>query len=155
MTTMTGEFLSKRRIAVAGVSRQPATHGANAVYRRLKERGYEVYAVNPNADKVEGDRAYHDLRSIPDGVDAVVIATAARHSDSIVRDCKALGVSEVWMHAGPGESSVSPTAVDYGRANGMNVIAGGCPLMFDPTADFGHRCIRWVLELRGVVPKGI
>jgi hypothetical protein len=45
------------------------------VYRRLRERGYEVFAVNPKADEVEGDRSYHDLRSIPGGVDAVVIGT--------------------------------------------------------------------------------
>ena len=155
MNTLTGEFLSQRRIAVTGVSREPASHGANAVYRRLKERGYEVFAVNPNADTVEGDRAYHDLRAIPGGVDAVVIATAARHGTEIVRQCKELGVNRVWMHAGPGESSVSEDAVEYCRAHGMSVIAGGCPLMFEPTADFGHRCIRWLLERRGVVPTGI
>jgi predicted CoA-binding protein len=39
------------------------------------QRGYEVFAVNPNADQVEGDRCFHDLKSIPGGVDAVVIGT--------------------------------------------------------------------------------
>ena len=67
------EFLSHKRVAVTGVSRTPGSHGSNAVYKRLRERGYEVFAVNPNADQVEGDRAYHDLRSIPGGVEAVVI----------------------------------------------------------------------------------
>ena len=155
MGTLTSDFLTQRRIAVAGVSRVPATHGANTVYRRLKTRGYDVFAVNPNTETVEGDRAYRDLRSIPGGVDAVVIGTAAKRAPSIVRECKELGISRVWMHAGLSESSVSPEAVEYCRANDMTVIAGGCPLMFDPTADFGHRCMRWFLERRGVVPKGI
>lgn len=155
MATLTSDFLSQKRIAVAGVSRKPATHGANAIYRRLKARGYEVFAVNPNASAVEGDRAYPDLSSIPGGVDGVVIATAARHADPIVREAKELGVSRVWMHAGPAESSVSSTAVDYCRANDMSVIPGGCPLMFGGTADLGHRCMRWLLERRGVVPSGI
>ena len=44
-------------MAVTGVSRTPKSHGSNVVYKRLRERGYEVFAVNPNADEVEGDRA--------------------------------------------------------------------------------------------------
>ena len=70
------EFLAHKRIAVTGVSRKAGDHGSNAVFKRLRERGYEVFAVNPNADEVEGARSYHDLRSIPGGVEAVVIATA-------------------------------------------------------------------------------
>ena len=51
------EFLANKRVAVTGVSREPKGHGSNVVYKRLRERGYEVFAVNPNADEVEGDRA--------------------------------------------------------------------------------------------------
>ena len=72
------EFLANKRVAVTGVSRHAKDHGSNVVYKRLRDRGYQVYAVNPNADEVEGDRCYHDLASIPDGVDAVVIATGPR-----------------------------------------------------------------------------
>lgn len=52
------DFVSFRRIAVTGVSHAPKGHGSNAVYLRLRERGYEVFAVNPNAATVEGDQAY-------------------------------------------------------------------------------------------------
>ena len=65
MKEAAAEFLGHKRVAVTGVSREPKGHGSNVVYKRLRERGYEVFAVNPNADEVEGDRAYHDLRSIP------------------------------------------------------------------------------------------
>jgi predicted CoA-binding protein len=58
------EFLADKRIAVTGVSRTPQTHGSNNVYRRLRERGYQVFAVNPNTAKVGGDRSYPDLASI-------------------------------------------------------------------------------------------
>jgi hypothetical protein len=47
-------FLSHKRVAVTGVSRTPGNHGSNVVYKRLRERGYDVFAVNPNADEVEG-----------------------------------------------------------------------------------------------------
>ena len=86
------EFLSHRRVAVTGVSRTPGGHGSNAVYKRLRERGYEVFAVNPNADEVEGDRAYHDLSSIPGGVEAVVIGTRAELADGTMHECAELGI---------------------------------------------------------------
>ena len=76
---------------------------------------YEVFAVNPNTDEVEGDRSYHDLKSIPGGVDAVVIATAADQAEGTMRECDELGIKHVWMHRGPGPGSVSDTATAYGR----------------------------------------
>src|SRR4029079_14053648 len=87
------EFLAHKRIAVTGVSRNPQGHGSNAMYQRLRDRGYQVFAINPNANQgrgergyqcfaitptanqVEGDRCYPDLTSVPGGVEAVVIGT--------------------------------------------------------------------------------
>jgi uncharacterized protein len=137
-------FLANKRVAVTGVSRTPENHGSNAVYRRLRDRGYQVFAVNPNARQVEGDVSYPDLRSIPGGVDAVVIATRPEIADQTVRECADLGIRYVWMHRGVGPGSVSATATDYGRQHGMTVIDGGCPLMFGPTADLGHKVIRFI-----------
>lgn len=147
------DFLAQRRIAVAGVSRRAAEHSGNAVYKRLRDRGYEVFAVNPNADTVEGDVCFHDLASIPGGVDAVVIATNAADAEAVMRECARLGIRRVWMHRSFGTGSVSGSAVKVGRDAGMTVIAGGCPLMFDPTADFAHKCMRWVLRVTGRAPS--
>jgi uncharacterized protein len=149
------EFLTHKRVAVTGVSRQPRNHGSNVVYRRLRERGYDVFAVNPNADTLEGDRAYHDLGSIPGGVDAVVIATRPEIAEETMRDCVELRIKHVWMHRGPGSGSVSAPAAEYGRANGITVIDGGCPCMFGPTADLGHKVMRPLLGLTGNVPKEV
>ena len=137
-------FLANKRVAVTGVSRHPENHGSNAVYRRLRERGYQVFAVNPNAQQVEGDRSYPDLKSIPGGIQAVVIATRPEIAIDTMRECAELGIKHVWMHRGPGAGSVSAAATDYGRQRGITVIDGGCPLMFAPTADFGHRLIRFI-----------
>ena len=146
-------FLANKRVAVTGVSRTPKTHGSNNVYRRLRERGYAVFAVNPNTHQVEGDRSYPDLRSIPGGVQAVVIGTRPELAEDTMRECAELGIKHVWMHWGPAESSVSAAATDYGRQHGITVIDGGCPLMFAPTADFGHKVLRVVLG--GRVPKQV
>ena len=148
------EFLAAKRVAVTGVSRDAKSgHGSNAVYRRLRERGYVVFAVNPNATTVEGDPSYHDLRSIPGGVDAVVIATRPERAEGTMRECVDLGITHVWMHRGPGAGSVSLEAADYGRQHGIRVIDGGCPCMFEPTADLGHRVMRIVFA--GHVPKQV
>ena len=149
------EFLTNRRIAVTGVSRHPKSHGSNVVYQRLRQRGYEVFAVNPNPDTVENDVCYHDLKSIPGGVDAVVIGTRPEFADATMRECAELGIKHVWMHRSFGSGSVSDTATQYGRANGITVIDGGCPLMFDGTADFGHKVMRGIYSMNGHVPKTV
>jgi predicted CoA-binding protein len=149
------EFLAYKRVAVTGVSRTSGDHGANVVYQRLRSRGYEVFAVNPNADEVEGDPCYHDLRSILGGVEAVVIGTSPRHADETMRECADLGIKHVWMHRGPGGGSVSETAAEYSRAHGIAVIDGGCPCMFGPTSDPGHKAMRFVLTISGNVPRRV
>jgi predicted CoA-binding protein len=155
MKQAASQFLANRRIAVTGVSRTPKGHGANIVYQRLRDRGYQVFAINPNADQVEGDRCYHELKSIPGGVEAVVIGTRPETAEAAMRECVDLGITQVWMHRGPGAGSVSEAATQYGRQHGVTVIDGGCPCMFDPTADFGHKAMRFVFTLSGNVPRQV
>jgi hypothetical protein len=52
MKDVASDFLALRRVAVTRVSRNGKSHGSNVVYKRLRERGYQVFAVNPNADNV-------------------------------------------------------------------------------------------------------
>jgi predicted CoA-binding protein len=66
--TLISEFLSGKHIAVAGVSRG-AGSAANAFYRKLRDSGYEVFAVNPNASEVEGTKSYANPVSIPGELD--------------------------------------------------------------------------------------
>ena len=149
------EFLAHKRIAVTGVSRNPQGHGSNAMYQRLRDRGYQVFAINPNANQVEGDRCYPDLTSVPGGVEAVVIGTRPETAEATMRECVDLGIKHVWMHRGPGTGSVSEAAADYGRQQGIAVIDGGCPCMFGPTADIGHKAMRVVFTLAGNVPREV
>jgi uncharacterized protein len=153
MKEATRNFLSLKRIAVAGVSRTQS-NAANLIYRKLRSNGYHVFAVNPNATTVEGDTSYANLKSISEKPEGVVIVTKAIVTDEIVRECAELGITNVWMHNGMG-TSVSETAVAFCRENGINVIPGGCPMMFVSDADFGHRLMRWFQNLTGKLPKEI
>ncbi len=148
-------FLANKRIAVTGVSRNATGHGSNTVYKRLRDRGYQVFAVNPNAEEVEGDRCYPTLTAIPGGVDAVVIATKPDAAEVTMRECAELGITHTWMHRAFGEGSVCREATVYGREHGITVIDGGCPLMFEPTSDVAHKIMRFVLTRTGKVPKTV
>jgi uncharacterized protein len=145
------DFLHGKRIAVAGVSRQ-AGQAANAVYRKLRDCGYETFPINPKASEVEGVKCYPDLGSIPGPIDGVVVATHPKVSTDLVRQCAEKGVRRVWFHRSFGEGSVSDAAIRECEARGLQYIAGGCPLMYCDPVDVGHRCMKWWLRRRHRVP---
>jgi predicted CoA-binding protein len=149
------DFLSQKRIAVAGVSRNHGDHPVgNLIYQRLKKTGHDVFAVNPRMQTFEDACCYPDVQSIPGAVDGVVIITRPEITERIVRDCAEAKVRRVWMHQSLGKgSSVSAEAVEYCRQHDISVIAGVCPMMFGPGVDFGHSCMRWFLELTGGLPE--
>jgi predicted CoA-binding protein len=148
------DFLAQSRIAVSGISAKRELSG-NLIYRKLKAAGYQVFAVHPSAPTFDGDPCYRDLSAIPDGVDGVVIVTRPEVADAIVRQCAEAGVPRVWMHQSlmKAGTSVSPAAVSFCQAQGISVIAGACPMMYVRGADFGHRCMRWILGLTGGLPS--
>lgn len=145
-------FLQSRRIAVAGVSRDPR-QAANAVFRKLNASGYVTYPVNPNATEVEGVHCHPSLDAVPEPVDGVVIATHPDVAAEVVRQCDAAGVTQVWFHRSFGQGSVSHEAIAECQARGVDPIVGGCPLMFCEPVDLGHKCMRWWLQRRGRIPR--
>ncbi len=155
MTTLrqaADEFLAQRRIAVAGVSRDGKLP-ANLIYRRLRSTGHEVFAVNPNAEEVEGDHCYASVGAIPGGVDGVVIATPPEASLDVAQDCARAHVPRVWLHRGIGPGSSSEAAVAYCHEHQIEAIPGGCPCMFGETSDPGHKCMLAMLRMTGKVPR--
>lgn len=146
------EFLAQKRIAVAGVSRDDK-QPANLIYRRLRDTGHDVFAVNPNADELEGDACFHSVTDIPGGVDGVVVVTPPQASAAVVADCATAGVPRVWFHRGMGPGSLTDDAVALAEESGMKVIPGGCPNMFGATSDPGHRAMLRVLQVSGKVPR--
>jgi predicted CoA-binding protein len=142
------EFLSQKTIAVVGVSNRRET-GSNANYRKFREAGYKVYAINPRLATFDGDPCYPDLRALPEKPDAVFILANPGVTDQFVRQCAELGIRHVWMHCmfgtkaglAAGMSSVSPAAVDLCRQHGISVIPGSCPAQF-LRPDAGHAFMR-------------
>lgn len=144
-------FLDARTIAVAGVSRDPQ-QAANHVFRRLRDAHAHVVAVNPRAERVEGEVCHRSLADVPGGVDAVLIATTPAAALEVVRECQGAGVRSVWFHRSIGGGSVSDEAVAFCRAHGIETIVGGCPMMVVEPVDPFHRCLRWILTHTGGMP---
>jgi uncharacterized protein len=138
------DFLRGKRFAVAGVSRGPGS-AANAVYLKLRDCGYEVFPINPNAAQVEGVDCYPDLASIPGNLDGVVVVTHPSVSASVVRQAAERGVPRVWLHRSF-QGSVSAAAVRECRRAGVACIVGGCPLMYCEPVDAGHA---WLCKMLG------
>jgi predicted CoA-binding protein len=131
------DFLAQKKIAVVGVSDKRDT-GCNLAYRKFKENGHQVYAVNPRIPTFDGAQCYPDLKSIPEKPDAVFILTSPQVTEHVVQQCVDLGVKRVWMHClmgtkpglAAGMTSVSQDAVRLCRENGITVIPGACPNQF-------------------------
>lgn len=115
-------FLDKRNIfAVVGASREPKKYG-HQVYRDLRNAGYKVYAVNPNADEVLGDKCYPSLDVLPAKPDVVDVVVPPKITEQIVETCKKLGITKVWMQPG----SESELAIKFCEENGIEVVHGVC-----------------------------
>lgn len=142
------EFLDQKKIAVVGVSDQRDT-GCNLSYRKFKDAGYKVFAVNPRISVFEGDTCYPNLRSLPEKPDAVFILANPHVTEDIIRQCVELGIRHVWMHCllgtkrglGASMTSVSDAAVNLCNEQGITVIPGSCPNQF-LNPDFGHAMMR-------------
>ncbi len=146
-------FLSQDKLAVVGVSRSGDKTG-NGIFRALQAQGHEVYPVNPHVEAIEGVTCYPNVQSLPSDVGGVVIVTRPEITEQVVQDCAEAGIPRVWMHYnalfGHGPSSVSPKAVDMCREHNIEVIDGGCPMMF---IDGFHKCMRWILGRMGKLPQ--
>jgi uncharacterized protein len=142
------DFLAQKRIAVSGLSRSKDS-GAGAIYLKLRDKGYRVFALHPEAEALHGDPCYSHLRDIPGGVDAVFIMNSPDVSAQVADEAAAMGIKRLWMHNNTVmPSSVSKEAVERCKDADINVIDVGCPMMFvEP--DVFHACMRWWVRATG------
>lgn len=149
---LVAEFLSGRRLAVAGVSRS-GDQPANAIFRRLREGGHDVIPINPHADRLEGATCYPDLAAVPGSVDGLMVVVPPAAAEGLVRQAAARGITRIWFHRSFGSGSVSEAAVKACTELGIRPIVGGCPLMVCPPVDVAHRCMHWLLARSGRIPS--
>ena len=145
---LVADFFEQKRIAVSGLSRTTDS-GAGSIYLKLRDNGYEVFPVHPEAEALHGDVCYPTVAAIPGGVEAVFIMNSPDISEQIVDQAIEAGVNSVWMHNNTlMPTSVSEEAVAKCHEYGINVIDVGCPMMFlEP--DFAHKCMKFIVRALG------
>lgn len=142
------EFVALKKIAVVGVSRNPDKFG-NAIYRELKQRGKTVYAVNPSADMIEGDRCYAGLGALPEKPDGVLIVVTPEASLEVIRAVAKEGIPYVWLQQGAN----SLKGEQLCRELGLNVVSGECIFMHSQPVQSIHKVHRTLRKIFGGMPK--
>lgn len=146
-----GEFLSQKRFAIVGVSRNPKEFSHKLFIEFLK-RGYEAIPVNPKAVRIAGLRCHGTVCSIQPPVWAALLLTPAHMNGWVIKTCIQAGIHCVWMHRGEGAGAVDARAVELCQGNGIKVIEGYCPYMFLAHPGLIHRAHGTILKLNGQYP---
>lgn len=126
MSSAYEEILRQRVFAVTGVSRDPRKFG-HIIFYFLKRAGYEVYAVNPNADCITGEPCYASLADVPIKPDVVVTVTQPWITAATVRVGLGLGITRFWMQPG----SESRDGIRMATEAGATVVHGGPCIMVE------------------------
>lgn len=147
------DFLSRKRLAMAGVSRDPKDF-SRGLFSDLCRRGYDMVPVNPQMAEVGGTRCFARLQDVTPPVAGVLVMTAAEKSEQVVHDAAEAGIERVWLHRGIGTGAVSEAAVNYCREHGLRLVEG-CPYMFLPETPLFHRLHGFFLKALGKYPPAV
>ena len=147
-------FLSQKRIALVGISRECQNIGVSLL-EEFDRRGYEVLPVNPNAAEINGHRTYARVQDIHPAPDAALLLTSPAVTNSVVRDCAEAGIKRIWMYRGGGQGAVSEEAVEFCRAQGIELVPGQCPFMFLGPVRHVHWFHRLIFKITGSYPHHV
>ncbi len=153
MQALIKDFLAQKRIAIVGVGRDPQCWG-RTLHDEFKKRGYEVYAVNPNATAIGDIKCYPSVRDLPVKVDGALLAVPPSVTDQVVRDMAAAGISRVWMHRSAGAGAVSQAAIEFCKQNKIATVYGVCPFMYLQPQGFGHKLHYMFAKWTKSIPTG-
>jgi predicted CoA-binding protein len=146
------DFLAQKRIAMAGIPRDPKSFTAN-LFEELCRRGYDVVPVNPNTAEVQGRRCFARVQDIQPPVEAALLMTSPEATEEVVQDCAEAGIRRVWMYRAAGKGSVSAKAVAFCHEHGIEVVPGECPFMFLPETAGFHRFHGFIRKITGRYPR--
>jgi uncharacterized protein len=113
-----------KTIAVVGLSSDPAKPG-HYVPAYLQGQGYRIIPINPILDEALGERAYPDLRSVPEKIDVVDVFRRAEDVPPVVEQAIEVGARAVWMQRG----IVNEEAAARAREAGLDVVMNRCMMI--------------------------
>jgi predicted CoA-binding protein len=142
------EFLKPKELAVCGVSRNKKKFG-RVVYDTLKERGFKLYAINPNMAEIDGEPCFTDVSQLPGNVKHLLIATPSNQTEEVVSKAISKGINNIWIQ----QMAESTAAVNLAEKNGINLIKKQCILKFAEPVSGIHKFHRFINKLFGTYPK--
>ncbi len=149
MSDLIEDFLSRRRIALVGVSHEPKEF-SRMVFRAFQQRDYDLVPVNPHVRVIEDKYCFPHLQEVQPPVEAALVLTPPAVSVSVVKDCLAAGVPRIWLY------KKCPEAEALCSSAGIPVIAGECPLMYLENPGWIHRIHRWFHgRAKGAAPSAM
>jgi len=141
------EFLASRKFAIVGVSTNPKKFGYRA-YQDLKKKGFSVYPVNPKTDKINGEKCYPDISSLPGDVSSALIITPRTETEKIVEEAANKGIKHIWIQ----QQAETSEAIEKAKRNNIEVIHNKCILMFAEPVTGLHKFHRFFIKLFGKFP---
>ena len=141
-------FVQGKRLAVVGASRTGSGKNkkfGNIAAKELKERGYQVYLIHPEAQEIDGERCYPNLSAVQGQVDGVLISVPPKKALGVINEAATAGMKNVWLQQGAESTEVLAQA----RQLGLSVISGKCILMYAPPVGSFHGLHRFVMKLIG------
>jgi predicted CoA-binding protein len=140
-------FLAHRVIALAGASRKGGKFG-NVILRDLRDKGYQLHPVHPEATTLEGLPCVPTLAALPAGVEGLLLVVPPAVTERLVQEAHAVGIKSIWMQQG----AASEAAVRFCVDHGMAVVHGECILMFSEPSGWIHGLHRWGRAVFGTLP---
>jgi len=141
------DFVAQPTLAIVGMSRTGKKFG-NTAFEELTAKGYKVYPVHPQADRIAGVICYPNFKALPEKPGGVLVMVPPIQAEQVVRDAKEAGIQRVWIQQG----AESKAAIRYCEEQGMSVVHGECIMMFVKPYGF-HGIHRWIWGLLGKLPK--
>ncbi|MCX7735237.1 MAG: CoA-binding protein [Candidatus Kapabacteria bacterium] len=142
------DFLSSEAFALAGVSNNKDKFG-NYLYDELIKKGIKTYPLNPSLSEYKGVKCYPSLDSLPEKVDALICSLKPKNVMSVLEDAKKAEIKKVWLQQG----SESKEAIEFCKANNINVVSKRCLMMFIAEDSFPHNLHKFLSKFFGKYPK--
>ena len=141
-------FLSTKKIAVAGVSRNSKKFGYT-VFKELTQKGFDVYAINPNTDSLGGTPCFQSVSALPSDIKNQLIVTPKDQTAGVIREAVSSGISGIWIQ----QMSDTPEAIKVAEDSKVNLITRECILMWAEPVKSIHKFHRTVKRLFGRLQK--
>ena len=124
MENLIKDFMALKKFAIIGATDNKEKYG-HQILVNLKNRGYEVYPINPRLNEIEGVKCYPSLAELPEKVDVVDFVVPPQVTEKVLRECRELGLDRIWLQPG----SESEAAIEFCRDNDMQVVHSVCVMM--------------------------